>query len=96
MSTIDCVDFCRALSDVTRQRILELLLENEMCVSDIVAAFDMTQPSISHHLDVLKRMGLVSSRKDGKQVYYRINRENVVQCCGKLWSKFDAAVKQVD
>lgn len=94
MSGIDCVDFCRALSDATRQRILELLLENEMCVGDIVAAFDMTQPSISHHLDVLKRMGLVSSRKDGKQVYYRINREHLVQCCGRLWSKFDPAVNQ--
>jgi len=87
---IDCVEFCKALADSTRQRILEMLMEAEMCVGDIVDAFDMSQPTISHHLNVLKQFGLVASRKDGKQVYYSINRENVVQCCGRLIAKFDA------
>ncbi|MFL7793637.1 MAG: ArsR/SmtB family transcription factor [Anaerolineae bacterium] len=87
---VNCVDFCKALADDTRQRILGMLKEGEMCVSDIVAAFDMSQPTISHHLGILKQFGLVTSRKEGKLVYYAINHDNVVECCGKLIAKFDA------
>ena len=87
---IDCVEFCKALADDTRQRILAMLLEGEKCVGDIVDAFSMSQPSISHHLSVLRQIGLVTSRKEGKQVFYAINRDNVVECCGMLMAKFDA------
>ena len=88
--TIDCVEFCKALADDTRQRILTMLLEEEKCVSDIVAEFDMSQPTISHHLSILKQFDLVTSRKEGKQVFYAINQENVVECCGQLITKFEA------
>ena len=87
---VDCVDFCKALADDTRQKILVMLLDEERCVGDIVDEFDMSQPSISHHLSVLKQFNLVTSRKDGKQVYYTVNRDNVVSCCGQLMAKFDA------
>jgi len=87
---IDCVEFCRALADETRQRILEMLLEQEMCVGDIVEAFPMSQPTISHHLDVLKRFGLVTSRKAGKLVYYATDHERVVRCCGRLAARFES------
>jgi ArsR family transcriptional regulator len=90
MVNIDCVEFCKALADDTRQKILVMLLEGEKCVSDIVDAFDMSQPTISHHLSVLKQFKLVTSRKDGKLVYYDINRDNVIECCGQLMAKFDA------
>jgi ArsR family transcriptional regulator len=89
--SIDCVEFCKALADNTRQRILEMLLDGEMCVSDIVEAFDTSQPTISHHLAVLRQFGMVTHRKEGKQVYYAINRDNIVHCCGRLIAKFDAA-----
>jgi DNA-binding transcriptional ArsR family regulator len=89
--TIDCVEFCKALADDTRQRILTMLLEEgEKCVGDIVAEFDMAQPTISHHLGVLKQFNLVTSRKEGKQVFYAINQDNVVECCGQLVAKFEA------
>jgi len=88
--SIDCVEFCKALADETRQRILEMLLEGECCVSDIVDAFDVSQPTISHHLGILKQFNLVTSRKEGKQVFYAINRDNVVECCGRLVARFDA------
>ena len=88
--TIDCVEFCKALADDTRQRILTMLLEEEKCVSDIVAEFDMSQPTISHHLGILKQFDLVTSRKEGKQVFYTVNQENVVECCGQLIAKFEA------
>jgi DNA-binding transcriptional ArsR family regulator len=88
--TNDCVEFCKALADDTRQKILEMLLEGERCVGDIAEAFDVSQPTISHHLNVLRQFGLVTNRKEGKQVYYAINRGNVVECCGRLMAKFDA------
>lgn len=87
---IDCVEFCKALADDTRQRILVMLLEREMSVSEIVEAFKVSQPTISHHLIVLKQLGLVTSHKEGKQVFYAINRDNVMECCGRLIAKFEA------
>ena len=87
---IDCVEFCKALGDDTRQKILQMLLEGERCVGDIVEAFEVSQPTISHHLNVLRQLDLVTSRKEGKLVYYAINHDNVVACCGMLLSKFDA------
>ncbi len=89
--TLDCADFCRTLADDTRQRILVMLQERELCVTEIVEAFRMTQPTISHHLGVLRQAGLVKRRKEGKQVYYSLNRGNVVACCGRLVVKLDAA-----
>lgn len=88
--SIDCVEFCRALADETRQQILVMLMDGEKCVSDIVDAFPMSQPTISHHLSVLKQINLVTSRKEGKLVFYDLNHDNVVQCCGRLMAKFDA------
>jgi DNA-binding transcriptional ArsR family regulator len=86
---ISCVDFCKALGDETRQRILELLLKKgEMCVSDLVDAFNVSQPTISHHLTLLKNAKLVSSRREGKQIFYSVDQENVMHCCGTLFAKF--------
>ncbi len=90
MKEIDCVAFCRALSDGTRQDILLLLQKKgEMRVSDIVARFGRaSQPTISHHLKILKYEGLVLSRRAGKEILYSLNQENVEECCGMLWAKF--------
>lgn len=85
----DCVEFCKAIGDDTRQEILRLLMGGEKSVNEIVDAFDMSQPTISHHLNILKRFELVRSRKNGKRVFYGINRDRVVECCGKLMAKFD-------
>jgi ArsR family transcriptional regulator len=66
-----------------------MLQPGEMCVSEIVDAFDMSQPTISHHLSILKRFNLVTSRKEGKLVFYALNQDNMVECCGQLITKFD-------
>ena len=86
--SISCVEFCKALSDETRQSILKMLQRREMSVGDIVEAFNISQPTISHHLNVLKNVGLVIRRKKGKQIFYSINQENVEECCGKMMAKF--------
>ncbi len=89
MPNFDIVAFCKALSDETRQRILEILqAEGEKCVSDLVEHFKVSQPTISHHLNFLRQANLVTSRRDGKQIYYRVNQENIVECCGMLFTKF--------
>ena len=88
MKNFDMVAFCKALGDETRQRILQILqTEGEKCVSDLVDVFNVSQPTISHHLNFLKQANLVTSRRDGKQVYYRANQDNITECCGMLFTK---------
>lgn len=62
-----------ALAHPARLRIIELLREGEACVCHIQAMLELRQAYISQHLNVLKRAGLLTSRKDGLRVYYRIN-----------------------
>jgi ArsR family transcriptional regulator len=69
----EVLDTFKALSDETRLRILKLLENGELCVCDIVAAFDTIQPRISFHLKILKEAGLISDRKQGKWIHYRID-----------------------
>lgn len=80
--------FCfHAFSDGTRQKIIQLLKEQELCVSDICKHFDISQPSISHHLDILKRAGIVTSHKQGRQAYYSLNRRCLEKCCAPFFRK---------
>ncbi len=63
----------RALNDSTRREILKLLKEKDMTAGEIFDAFDISKPSISHHLEILKNADLVNSRKQGQFVIYSIN-----------------------
>ncbi len=92
MSECNCTIF-QALGDKTRLKILELLKNKECCVSDISKNFKMTQPSISHHLDILKRAKLVESEKKGREVFYRFNKKTLIECCGQQFSAFDIIFK---
>jgi len=70
------VELFRALSDATRQEILELLSEEEHCVNELCKNFEhMTQPTISHHLQILKHCDLVSAERKGKMIYYTVNKK---------------------
>jgi ArsR family transcriptional regulator, arsenate/arsenite/antimonite-responsive transcriptional repressor len=69
----DLATIFKALSDETRLRILKLLEHGELCVCDIVAAFDMSQPKVSFHLSTLKGAGLVKDRREGKWMHYGID-----------------------
>lgn len=61
------------LGDPTRLRILWLLCHCEECVCNLAAAVDMSAPAVSHHLRILKKSGIISSRRDGKEVYYSLS-----------------------
>lgn len=84
----NCCQIFFAMGDGTRLKILELLQKEELCVSDICKRFDITQPSVSHHLDILKRAGLVTNEKRGREVFYKFNRETIIDCCGKQFGMF--------
>jgi len=81
--------FGKVIADETRQRIMGLLCCREVCVSDLVDELgDVSQPTVSHHLQILKLAGLVGTRRDGKQVYYTLRQEPIAQCCGVLVQQF--------
>ena len=63
----------KALADPTRREILGLLRKGEMTAGDLAQRFDMTKPSMSHHFAVLKDADLVTSRRDGQQIWYELN-----------------------
>lgn len=60
------------LGDPTRLRILWLLCHSEECVCNLAAAIQMSDPAISHHLRSLKKSGLITSCREGKEVYYKL------------------------
>jgi ArsR family transcriptional regulator, arsenate/arsenite/antimonite-responsive transcriptional repressor len=61
------------LNDPTRRTILEMLKDKDLTAGQIAEQFDISWPSISHHLDLLKKSGLVSSLKEGQFVTYSLN-----------------------
>ena len=69
----------KVLSDETRTRILHLLSGRELCVCDLALVLEMSLPAVSHHLRLLKVMRLVAFRRDGKQVFYRLDDHHVVE-----------------
>lgn len=63
----------KALNDPTRREILELLKEKDLTAGEIADKFNISKPSISHHLDLLRQAGLVVSAKEGQFIYYSLN-----------------------
>jgi DNA-binding transcriptional ArsR family regulator len=63
----------KALNDQTRRDILEMLRKSDLTAGEIASAFDISKPSISHHLDLLKQAGLVEAVKEGQFINYSLN-----------------------
>ncbi len=80
----DIARFARIISDPTRQELMRRLCCRWLCVSDLVDRLGVTQPTVSHHLSVLRDAGLVRLRRDGKQVFYTLNQDEVTVCCGRI------------
>src|SRR5690349_21434854 len=68
----DQSDVFKALADVTRRAIFERLTHGESTVKELTAAFDVSQPAVSQHLQALRRAGLVVERREGKFTYYKV------------------------
>ena len=71
----DCemvAEIFKQISNGTRLRILWLLCHCEECVSNISAVMEMSDPAVSHHLKTLKNTGLITNRREGKEIYYKL------------------------
>jgi len=82
----------RAFADRTRLRILHLLQDRELCVSDIITVLEVPQAKASHHLNYLRRAGLVEARKEGLWCFYRLRparspfHEKLLECLGQCFT----------
>jgi ArsR family transcriptional regulator len=85
---IDSVEFAKALADETRQEIMRMCCCKWLGVSEIVESLDVSQPTVSHHLSILRRAGLVKVRRQGKQVFYTLNQAKMAAACCNLAEDF--------
>ena len=80
---MDTVEFAKALADETRQQIMRICCCTRLSVNEIVAQTGVSQPTVSHHLKVLRDAGLVSVQRHGKEIFYSLNQEKFADnCCG--------------
>lgn len=71
----DAVRLFKALGDESRLRIIRALFENTFCVCDLAAKLGIAQPTLSHHLKVLREVGLVNGEKKGPWIYCTLNED---------------------
>lgn len=81
------IDIFKALGDENRLRIVNLLINAELCVCEIETILEMTQSNVSRHLNKLKNAGIISSFKDAQWVHYRLN--------DKYIKKYDLIINQI-
>ena len=79
-----------ALADPNRQKIIKCLKKSELPVSAIAKNLNITLATLSHHLDILRRADLVSSRREGRQIFYQLNLsvvDELMQTLAKFFKK---------
>lgn len=69
---------CKALGDYRRLSIIEMLTRGEKCACELLEAFDISQPTLSHHMKILSSCNLIRTRKEGKWSYYAINCDTMI------------------
>ena len=82
------VEFAKALADGTRQDIMRACCCCWLSVGELVDRINVKQPTISHHLAILRAAGLVRVRHEGKQTFYTLNQTQMANCCGQLMTVF--------
>jgi len=81
----------KALSDPTRREILRILSHGERTAGELAASFDLTKPSLSHHFAVLKEADLITSRREGQQIYYTLNTTVLEDVIARIWDLLGTA-----
>ena len=87
MNTIDIIAIGKALGDNNRLQIIQMLSDGEKCGCKLLEAFDITQPTLSHHMKILCDCGLVNDRKESKWHHYSINAD--------VWKEFSEFISVV-
>lgn len=77
MNTIDIALLCKVLGDSNRLQIVQMLSDGEKCACKLLEQFDITQPTLSHHMKTLCECGLVNVRKEGKWSHYSLSCETL-------------------
>jgi DNA-binding transcriptional ArsR family regulator len=85
---LDVVEFAKAIADETRQHIMKLCCCQRLTVSDITTQIGVSQPTVSHHLAILRDAGLVTAEREGRETHYSLNCERITVCCGQLMLTF--------
>ncbi len=86
-------DVFKALSDSNRLRILEMLTGGELCACRLLEELDVRQPTLSHHMKILCKCGLVTSRREGQWSYYSIDQDKLEEVIGFLSGLADGPEK---
>lgn len=90
MGEMDVALICKALGDANRLKIVRMLSDGEKCGCKLLEAFEITQPTLSHHMKILCECGLVAARKEGKWSHYSLHCETLsafkafieeLECC---------------
>ena len=85
--------YFKAFGDQSRLKILGFLSSKEMTVNDIVAKMNLSQPTVSRHLAILREADIVIDRREGQKVYYSINKNSISKCCGSFCDCLEVTVK---
>ena len=94
MQGADIAHIFKALGDDKRLQILHMLANGEKCACKLLEAFDISQPTLSHHMKILLACGLVKARREGKWAHYSINVETLSQL-GQFFSSLGCSRKDV-
>ncbi len=86
-------DRLKAMADPTRLRILHVLQDGERCVTDVLSIIGGSQANVSKHLSVLRRVGLVECRREGVNVFYRIEDPTVFAICATVCDSLERHVE---
>ncbi|MDQ7024906.1 MAG: autorepressor SdpR family transcription factor [Anaerolineae bacterium] len=79
----------KALADPTRREILQMLNDKALSAGDIAKSFNMTKPSVSHHLNILKNAELVIAERDGQNIIYSLNTSVIQEVVQQIMEFFD-------
>ena len=95
MNTENAVELCKALGCMARFSIVELLLKESLCVGAIAGRLEMSQPSVSQHLRILRTAGVVEDRRCGCNIHYSINGETL-RLAGRMFEGFSRTCPPAD
>ena len=79
MNAMDVALICKALGDANRLEIVQMLSDGEKCGCKLLERFEITQPTLSHHMKILVGCGLVNDRKEGKWHHYSLNYKHFIK-----------------
>ncbi len=87
------VESFKALGEENRIKIVHMLCREEMCVCELIEKLKLSQSAVSHHVKILKQVGLINDRRRGKWIFYSLNREAFAALSGEVGEKIWEPVK---